>query len=125
MTLFADDIMIHRPIRTPEDFDMLQLDIDNLASWTDQNFLQFNASKCKYMVISRKRQINSLTTLSQPSLQIKGIIMEQVDSYKYLGIWITANLSWSKISQMCVAKPDKKWASFIVNATKTLILPRC
>ena len=78
------------------------------------------------MVISRKRQINSLTTLSQPPLQIKGIIMEQVDSYKYLGIWITANLSWSKhISDVCRKAIDKKWASSIANATKTLILPQC
>ena len=47
MTLFADDIMIYRPIRTPEDFTMLQADIDNLTSLTEQNFLQFNAEKCK------------------------------------------------------------------------------
>ena len=47
MTLFADDIMIYRPICTPEDIAMLQSDIDSLTSWTDQNFLQFNADKCK------------------------------------------------------------------------------
>ena len=42
-------IMIYRPIRTPEDFIMLQSDIDSLTSWTEQNFLQFNADKYKYM----------------------------------------------------------------------------
>ena len=39
MTLFADDIMIYRPICTPEDLAMLQSGIDSLTSWTEQNFL--------------------------------------------------------------------------------------
>ena len=47
MTLFADDIMIYRPICTSEDLAMSQSDIDSLTSWTTQNFLQFNADKCK------------------------------------------------------------------------------
>ena len=101
MTLFADDIMIYRPIRTPEDFIMLQSDIDSLTSWTEQNFLQFNADKCKYTVISRKRQINP-SLESQPPLQVNGVTLERVDNYKYLGVWITSNLSWSKyISEVC------------------------
>jgi len=53
ITPFADDIMIYRPICTPEDLVMLQSDIDSLTSWADQNFLQFNADKYKYTVISR------------------------------------------------------------------------
>ena len=80
---------------------MLQSDIDSLTSWTEQNFLCFNADKCKYMVISRKRQIN-LSLESQPPLQINSVTMERVDNYKYLGVWITSNLSWNKhISEVC------------------------
>ena len=48
MTLFGDDIMIYRSICTPEDLAILQFDIDILISWTEQNFLQFNADTCKY-----------------------------------------------------------------------------
>ena len=80
---------------------MLQSDIDSFTSWTGQNFLQFNADKCKYMVISRKRQTN-LSPESQPPLQINGVTMERVENYKYLGVWITSNLSWSKhITEVC------------------------
>ena len=79
MTLFTDDIMIYRPIHTPEDLAMLQSDIDSLTSWTEQNFLQFNADKCKYMVISRKRQTN-LSLESQPPLKINGVTMERVEN---------------------------------------------
>ena len=53
------------------------------------------------MVISRKRQTN-LSLESQPPLQINGITMERVENYKYLGVWITSNLSWSKhITEVC------------------------
>ena len=37
------------------DFDAPQEDINKLDSWTEANYLQFNISKCKYMVVSRKR----------------------------------------------------------------------
>ena len=41
MALSADNIMIYRPIRTPEDHAILQSDIDSLTFLTEQNFLQF------------------------------------------------------------------------------------
>ena len=91
MTPFADDIMIYRSICTPQYLVMLQSDIDSLTPWADQNFLQFNADKCKYMVIFRKRQENP-SLESQLSLQINGVAMERVDNYKYLRVWITSNL---------------------------------
>ena len=76
--------MIYRPIRTLEDFTMLQGDIDSLTLWTEQNFLRFHADKCKYMVISRKHQINP-SLESQPPLQINGVTMERVDNYCIAG----------------------------------------
>ena len=97
----------YRPIHTPEDFTVLQSDIDSLTSWTEQNFLQFNADKCKYMVISRKQQIN-LSLESQPLLQIDSVTMERVDNCKFPGIWITSNLLWSKhISEACCKSRQK------------------
>ena len=36
------------------------------------------------------------------TLQINGVAMERVDDYKYLGVWISSNLSWSKhIAEVC------------------------
>ena len=47
------------------------------------------------MVISRKlHSNNSHNPLT--ALMINGTELEQVDSYKYLGVWITSTLSWSK-----------------------------
>ena len=40
--------------------DMLQEDINNLANWSSESFLQFNETKCKAQSITRK--INSIAT---------------------------------------------------------------
>ena len=51
MSLFADDIMLYRPVRNATDYVILQSDIDKVSVWTESNYLQFNAQKCKYMTI--------------------------------------------------------------------------
>jgi len=56
LVLYADDILLYRPISRQEDYALLQRDIDNIDSWVSNNYLQFNVAKCKYMLlISRKR----------------------------------------------------------------------
>ena len=44
MTLFADDMMLYRPIYIAADFRLLQTDIDKLCNGTDKNLLKFNSS---------------------------------------------------------------------------------
>ena len=53
LILYADDILLYRPIHSQHDFDLLQQDIDALQTWCSQNVMKFNVSKCKYMIISR------------------------------------------------------------------------
>ena len=66
--------------------------------WSEVNLLLFNPAKCKYIVISRKR--NPL--LPVPGLYINGTALIKVDHYKYLGVWISHNLTWSKhIEETC------------------------
>ena len=52
--------------------------------------LQFNTSKCKYMTISRKRAKEL-----PPTINLNGIPLDRVTEFKYLGILITADLSWT------------------------------
>ena len=75
MSLYADDVMLYRVIRTASDYLALQLDINNLCAWTDDNLLMFNAIKCKYMIISRKRQ----PALPVLPIMVKDICLERVD----------------------------------------------
>ena len=54
VSLYADHILLYRPIYTSVDYQDLQGDVNNLCAWTDDNYLKFNASKCKYKIMSRK-----------------------------------------------------------------------
>ena len=55
-----------------------------LSTWVDGNILTSNASKCKYIIISRL-----------PALTLYGEPLEKVSLYKYLRVTITEDLSWS------------------------------
>ena len=98
MTLYADYIMLYHPIYIHQltMYDLLQQDIDEICTWTTNNLLKFNSTKCKYMVISRKR------SPSQPNtpLTVDNLPMEHIHSYKYLGVLLTSNLNgpWLKVS---------------------------
>ena len=84
VTLYADDMLLYRPISCPQDYADLQNDIDTIASWVRANYLSFNISKCKYMTVTRKHKSVSLLPL-----KLCGVILEKVDSYKYLGFLLT------------------------------------
>ena len=56
LVLYADDMLLYRKIDHPEDYVALQMDINSVNNWIKGNYLMFNASKCKYMLISRRRQ---------------------------------------------------------------------
>ena len=63
MTLFADDIILYRPICTPADYSLLQLDIDDICTWTTNNLLIFNSNKCKYKFSHTGTSVFSLPLL--------------------------------------------------------------
>ena len=98
MSLYADDILLYRPIYTSANYHDLQGDVNNLCAWTDGNNMKFNATKCKYMIMSRKKQ----PIIPNSPLVINNCCLERVNSYKYLGVCITSTLNWStQISEIC------------------------
>ena len=91
MSLYADDMMLYRLLNSHADNATLQDDVHRLCVWNDNNFLKFNATKCKFMIISRKHS----PTLPSSPIVVNNSPLDQVDAFKYLGIWITSSLSWS------------------------------
>ena len=55
LTMYADDILLYKPIYCPEDYRYLQQDIDAINGCTRACHLKLNPSKCKYIIASKKR----------------------------------------------------------------------
>ena len=95
LLLYADDILLYRPVTSGNDYKFLQEDIDSLSAWCNSNHLTFNEQKCKSMVVSRKRKRCVL-----PTLLLNGHHMEECNTIKYLGINLTSDLMWSRHVQL-------------------------
>ena len=72
--------------------------VGSIKQWSTDNYLCLHSSKCKYMIISRKRS----PTLPENPLELLGSELERVDCYKYLGVLLTSDLSWSShVGSVC------------------------
>ena len=70
----------------------------SIEHWTSNNYLTFNMSKCSYMMISRKRY----PTLPPHPLMLNGQTLKKVECFKYLGLLLSSDLSWTPhITSIC------------------------
>ena len=97
VNLYADDMLLYKPVGRPEDFNHLQIDIDHMRVWVSNNHLALNSDKCKVMMISRKRN-----PVPPPQFILQDTPLKQVEDYRYLGVLLTSDLSWSShINSTC------------------------
>ena len=82
---------------------LLQGDVDTISDWIKSNLLNLNAKKCKQMVITRKKHPSSPVNLF-----LDGKALEMVNAYRYLGVWITNDLSWTKQIEENCKKANQK-----------------
>jgi hypothetical protein len=88
--LFADDSILYREIKGPEDHQVLQQDLQTIFSWADRWQMAFNASKCQQLTITRKRNPSDFNyTVSKQ-------VIQQVASHKYLGVTISSDLTFKE-----------------------------
>jgi len=80
------------------------------------NHLCFNVSKCNSMLISRKGN-----PLQHPVLSLCGQVLEQVEiqCFKYLGMLLTSDLTWSKHTESICAN---SWVWYIAASLSIQIL---
>ena len=81
-----------RPSPSPSDISLVQSDINCISSWISSHYLTVNTSKTKYMFVSFKP---SSFFCSFPFLYLNDSPIDQVTSFKYSGVLISSNLSWS------------------------------
>ena len=89
LILYADDLLLYRPISSPQDHHLLH-HVDIVQAYASAQYMTFNRSKCKYMLVSRKR----VHTFPDPVIYLYGLPLESVSSFKYFGVLLTSDLSW-------------------------------
>ena len=101
INLFADDCASYRKIESEEDNRILQDDLNLLQNWGIQWNMDFNVSKCFSMMVSLNRNVIHC------NYHINGVPVENVDSYKYLRVYITSKLQWNKTVDHMIGKANK------------------
>ena len=89
--LFADDSVLYRHIESSADHDKLQQDPLQLEEWAAMWQMNFAPSKCYIMSITLKRQPSSFSC-SRRCVTLPWRVTFQ----KYLGVYITNSLNWTK-----------------------------
>ena len=99
--LFADDCLLYRAVRTPEDHYALQRDLENLHSWSITWGMSFNANKCYVMALTNKKQPSSFL------YSLGGCVLSKVPSTTYLGVTIREDLQWENHISGITAKANR------------------
>jgi len=82
--------------------------IQDFVDWCQQNRLQINAGKTKELVVDFRRCRHAQPTL----VNIHGMDIEKVDSYKYLVVHLNNKLDWTHNTYALYKKLQRKLRSF-------------
>jgi hypothetical protein len=87
--LFADDTIIYLALKPKTNNEILQNDLDKLATWEKEWNMEFHPDKCQVIPITRNRTkfINKYT--------LNGHTLKTTTNVKYLGLNITSDLRWN------------------------------
>ena len=119
--MFADDLKIFNQVNN-DTVTSLQLDLNNLTVWCENNAMSLNLEKCYVLNFSHK--LNKST----PCYSISNSVLREVDNIKDLGVVLDTKLTFTKHYDFIVAKANKmlgcikRWTSDFANVRILLLL---
>ena len=102
LSLFADDSLLYRDIKSVKDCEILQKDLDSLQEWEGKWKMEFHPGKCQVLKISRKRKDHKINY----DYKIHKQILKETNSAKYLGVTIDSELRWREQTQQVQRKAN-------------------
>jgi hypothetical protein len=112
---YADDLVLFCSSTCIQEIqDTLQLNIDKLLMWCENNFIEINVDKTKSMLVRPPRQS------TQPvQIIIDKKIIENVQCFRYLGVTIDDKVSWNEhFENVCESMNSR---SFLINRHKSSV----
>ena len=79
-------------------------EIKHHVAWYSVNNLSLNTTKTKEIIIDFRRKCNVIPAL----LCINGVSMERVESFKFLGLLISEDLSWSANTSATIKRVQQR-----------------
>lgn len=86
--LLADDCVIYHPITNPTDQAAVQDDLNHVQEWCDLRLMKLDPNKCETVSFYRRHNPFLFPYV------ISSVTLEDVQSYKYLGVTICNDLNW-------------------------------
>ena len=71
----------------------LSQDLDHVVGWLNQNYLMFNHSKTKVMLMGTHQKLSSVQSFT---VSVNDKDLERVYKFKYLGIILDPCLTWNE-----------------------------
>lgn len=115
LQLYADDILLHKPIADGCDIIDLKSDVDSICNWVTQSSLLLNTAKARLLEISRLHA-------HQPSVHLS-ILGRPIPESPTVKVTISSDLTWAThIDHIC--QKAKRQAGLIYNFIKPVLLVR-
>ena len=106
VTLYADDTVLFISDKSLHNIkSYMNLDLEKLNNWLKLNHLTLSISKSKFMIIGSSHRLNKIDSIS---FKVDNMDLDEVCSFKYLGIVINNRLTWEDHVDQMFSKINKK-----------------